>query len=259
MTRAFEGYFVPIRLDAHAFERRFRGEHLDPFASRVLFRDGAPAGALLVARRGWTSRIAGMGVAPELRGQGLGQRLLREAIAEARERGDHALLLEVIAQNTPAVRLYEGHGFRTLRRLVGYRRQGGPPAAGEELTEIDPLAFARVVAREGEPDLPWMLSAETLASATLPARAFRLVDKAYALIADAAADPIGLTAIVVPRAVRRQGWGTRLLAALEARFPGRGWAVRAIAPEELAPELFFRLGWERPELHQLEMRLDLLS
>ncbi len=35
------------------------------------------------------------------------------------------------------------------------------------------------------------------------------------------------------------------------------WAVRGITPEELAPELFARLGWERPELHQLEMRLDL--
>lgn len=35
MNAAFEGYVVPVRVTAESFERRFRGEHLDPYASRL--------------------------------------------------------------------------------------------------------------------------------------------------------------------------------------------------------------------------------
>jgi hypothetical protein len=40
-TRSFEGYVVPLRFTPEAYERRFRGEDLDPYASRVYERDGA--------------------------------------------------------------------------------------------------------------------------------------------------------------------------------------------------------------------------
>ena len=66
-----------------------------------------------------------------------------------------------------------------------------------------------------------------------------------------------LSALVVPRAHRRQGWGTRMLRALAAAFPGRPRQVVAIVPEELAPEFFARAGWERQAISQFEMRLEL--
>src|SRR5258706_2027828 len=106
LNRGFEGYFVPLSFTAQAYERRFRSEHLDPYASRVYSHDGSPAGALLIARRGWTSRVAAMGIAPAFRGQGVGRRILEEVIAEARARGDRAMLLEVLVQNSPTLALY---------------------------------------------------------------------------------------------------------------------------------------------------------
>jgi len=264
VTRSFEGYLVPIRMTAQGYERRFRGEDLDPFASRVLSNeDGSLIGVVLVARRGWTSRIAAMGLAPEARGKGLGRWLLNRAVAEAQARGDRAVLLEVIEQNTSAVRLYESAGFRSLRRLVGYRKEStetAPDAApnpGEILTEIDPLDFSRIVAREGEPGLPWMLAAETLSAAAAPQRAFALGGRAFALINDPAAETLGLIALVVSRAERRKGRGSRLVRALEAAYPGKPWTVSAIVPEDLAPGFFPKLGWERGKLSQLEMRLEL--
>lgn len=259
LARGFEGYFVPIQMTPQAFERRFRGESLDPFASRIYSQDEAPVGIVLVARRGWTSRIAAMGLAPEARGQGLGRRLLSEAVEEARERGDRAVLLEVIEQNAPAVHLYTSFGFRPLRRLFGYRKEAGSPVpeTSDVLTEIDPLEFARLAAREGEADLPWMLSAETLAAASAPSRAFHLDHRAYVLIGDPSAATVALTALVVPFSQRRQGHGSRLVRALEAAWPGKTWAASAIIPETLAPEFFPKLGWERAKLNQLEMRLDL--
>ncbi|HEY3568239.1 MAG TPA: GNAT family N-acetyltransferase [Thermoanaerobaculia bacterium] len=257
LTRSFEGYVVPLRFTPQAYERRFRGEDLDPYASRVYERDGEPAGVVLIARRGWTCRVAAMGLAPDLRGGGLGRRVMETAIAEARARGDRTMLLEVIEGNAPAVALYKKLGFAQSRRLVGFRWEPPPLEVPETFEEMDPLDFARLVAREGEADLPWNLAPETLSAASSPARAFGLGDRACALIADPDAERIVLTALIVPKAHRRQGWGTRLLHALSAAFPGRPWAITPVVPEGLADQFFAALGWERHALSQLEMVLDL--
>ena len=94
MTRCFEGYVAgPVEVDARAYERRFRAEHLDPFDSRVYYLGGSPVCVLPVARRGWTGRVVGMAVALEERGRGLGRRAMREAIRTAESRGDRAMVL----------------------------------------------------------------------------------------------------------------------------------------------------------------------
>jgi ribosomal protein S18 acetylase RimI-like enzyme len=258
LTKSFEGYVIPVNVTAQGYERRFRPEHVDPFASYVHFRDTRPVAVVLVARRGWTSRIAAMAVAPEMRGKGLGRHIMRSAIDEAVGRGDKIVLLEVFEHNAPAVRLYEGLGFRTSRRLVGYHHDpGAAPDAADNLTELDPLDFARIVAREGEPGLPWMLAAETLSGAVSPARAFHLDHRAYALIGDPEANVIPLVAFIVPRAYRRNGWGTRLMQALLANYPGRSWSIPQIVPENVAPTFFRRCGWTLMDTNQLEMVLDL--
>ena len=259
LTRSFEGYVMPVNVSAQGYESRFRPESLDPFASRVYFREGGPVAVILVARRGWTSRIAAMAVAPEVRGMGVGKQIMQGAIREAVSRGDRTVLLEVIEHNTPAVKLYRGLGFTPLRRLVGYHRRpgGATPDTADSLCELDPLDFARVAAREGEPDLPWMLAAETLSATVSPARAYYLDHHAYALLGNPGAGVITLTALVVPRADRRKGWGTRLMRALYAAFPDSRWSIPAIVPEGLAPAFFTQCGWELQEISQLEMVLDL--
>ncbi|HEV7503711.1 MAG TPA: GNAT family N-acetyltransferase [Thermoanaerobaculia bacterium] len=256
INRGFENYFVSLAFTAPIYERRFRSEHLDPFASRVYSHDGSPAGALLIDRRGWTSRVAAMGIAPEFRGRGVGRRILEEAIAEARARGDRAMLLEVIVQNAPAVALYTGLGFRTRRRLSGYRWDPVDIEPTGPLEEIDPRDFARLAVREGEPDLPWTLQPETFAASTPPTRAWRL-GEARALMGDPAAAMQSLHALVVPRAHRRQGWGTRILHALAAAHPGRTWWFSSYIPQDLAPEFFTGPGWDRQGLEQWEMRLEI--
>jgi GNAT superfamily N-acetyltransferase len=199
-----------------------------------------------------------MAVAPEARGRGLGKHIMQDAIDEALQRGDRSVLLEVFEHNTPALKLYEGLGFRPVRRLVGYHHDPGGEASEvkDTLLDLDPLDFARVVAREGEPDLPWMLAAETLSGTVPPARAFHLDHHAYALIGDPEADVIPLTAFVVPRAYRRNGWGARLMQALFAAYPDKAWSIPQIVPEDLAPTFFARCGWTLMDTNQLEMVLD---
>src|SRR5215210_2249428 len=258
LTKSFEDYVVPVNVSAEAYERRFRPENVDPFASYAYFRENRPVAMVLVARRGWTSRIAAMAVAPETRGKGLGKCIMQSVIGEAVERGDRSVLLEVFEHNTPAVKLYEGLGFEPLRRLVGYHhRPGAAPDGADALSKLDPLAFARVVAREGKTNLPWMLAAETLSGAVSPAQAFHLDHRAYVLIGDPDADVISLTSLVVPRANRRNGWGTRLMQTLLAAHPDRAWSIPQTVPEELAPGFFARCGWGPMDTNQLEMVLDL--
>jgi ribosomal protein S18 acetylase RimI-like enzyme len=259
LTKSFEGYVMPVKVTAQGYERRFRPENVDPFSSYIYLQDTRPVAVVLVARRGWTSRIAAMAVAPEARGRGLGKLIMQDAINEAVGRGEGYALLEVFEHNDPAMKLYEGLGFRPLRRLVGYHHDpvGAPYAVTDTLDELDPLDFARVVAREGDPNLPWMLAAETLSGATPPARAFHLDHRAYALLGDPEANAIHLVALVVPRAHRRNGWGTRLMQALFIRYPGKEWSIPQIIPEELAPTFFRRCGWGPTNTNQLEMVLDL--
>jgi ribosomal protein S18 acetylase RimI-like enzyme len=259
LTKSFEGYVMPVNVTAQGYEGRFRPEHVDPFASYVFFREARPVAVVLVGRRGWTSRIAAMAVAPEARGRGLGRLIMQDAIDEAVERRDRSVLLEVFEHNTPAVKLYESLGFRSSRRLVGYHHDAGGAASEvtDRLYELDPLDFARVVAREGEPGLPWMLAAETLSGAVAPAQAFHLDHRAYALIGDPEANVITLVALVVPRAYRRNGWGTRLMRALIATYPDRAWSIPQLVPEELAPTFFARCGWTLMDTNQLEMILGL--
>jgi RimJ/RimL family protein N-acetyltransferase len=62
----------------------------------------------------------GMGLLPTYRGQGLGKRLLREALHRAFASGLQRVELEVFASNVAAIRLYDQERFV----LEGRKRQG---------------------------------------------------------------------------------------------------------------------------------------
>ena len=140
--RAFAGYLVPIRATPAAMELRNRIEHVDLFASPVALAGGAPVALALIARRGRRSRIAAMGAAIEARGTGVAQALLARVIDDARARGDDALVLECIASNERALRLYRRAGFITTRRLVGWRAGALVPDP-QPIVEIGPRPRAQ--------------------------------------------------------------------------------------------------------------------
>ncbi|WP_133273084.1 GNAT family N-acetyltransferase [Hymenobacter radiodurans] len=126
MNRSFEEYMVPMVFTPASFERRFRGEHLDAEASKLWFQGEELVGVVFIARRGWTSRVAAMGLVREARGKHYGRQMLQAAIEEATARGDRSMLLEVFAANEPARRLYERLGFRNERELFSFRYVPNP-------------------------------------------------------------------------------------------------------------------------------------
>ncbi len=260
IVHCFQGYVVPMRFTPEKYEARFRAENLDPSTSRLYYSNDALAAVAMIARRGWTSRLAAMAVAPDFRGRGLGKDVLKVALDEAALRKDRTMILEVYEQNPAAVSLYTSAGFRTIRKLVGYEFL--PPGAGDgasdldRLCEIDPLIVARLIAGEGEPDLPWMLASETLAAATLPAQAFHLDDVAFVTVADPNAEKIVIRTLLVRKAYRGKGWGSRIVGALEALFADRPLTIPPLVPENIARGLFHRAGWQSLALNLLEMKIE---
>ena len=125
VTRCFEGYLAgPVEVLARADERRFRAEHLDPFASRCIPWTARPSACDRRSTPRLDQPYRGDGRRAGGSTPGLGRRAMREAIRDAESRGDRAIVLEVFEQNEPAFDLYAGLGFETRRGLVGYRRRG---------------------------------------------------------------------------------------------------------------------------------------
>ncbi|WP_193755331.1 GNAT family N-acetyltransferase [Microbacterium testaceum] len=73
--------------------------------------DGEPVGHVQLTPVDDALRIGRLIVAPSVRGEGRGRRLLRLALDHAGARGVSRVQLGVLASNTPARRLYESLGF----------------------------------------------------------------------------------------------------------------------------------------------------
>ncbi len=77
--------------------------------AEIILVEGEPAGMLKIARDGKNWYLIQIQVVPQLQGAGLGSRLLRELVEEARSAGA-SLGLDVLKVNV-ARRLYERLGF----------------------------------------------------------------------------------------------------------------------------------------------------
>jgi GNAT superfamily N-acetyltransferase len=137
MTAGYEGYFVPMHIDAAAFRYIVETWDIDLARSRVV--EGAGICNLAVrGDRGW---IGGIGVVPAARRGGIGRTLMEAVLAEA----PPVVTLEVLEQNEPAIRLYESLGFERTRVLEVWSLKE-PPLVEARSVEPAPL---------GQQDLPW--------------------------------------------------------------------------------------------------------
>ena len=126
-TAAFDGYWLPVSLDAAALAAMVKTSDIDLAASRVLTVDGAPAGLALLGLRGAEGWIAGMGVVPAERRRGHGRTLIRAALNEARRRGAHDVRLEVLDQNEAAARRTTREPWQRADGTIAAMRRGDAP------------------------------------------------------------------------------------------------------------------------------------
>lgn len=256
LTRGFEGYLVPINITPAVFMTMMRRDSIDLNETRILHKDDEPVGVGLIARRGWTSRLAAMGIISSARNSGAGTWAMGRLMEEARARGDQEMLLEVIVQNAAGVKLYEKVGFKKIGRLAGYKLENPQSAQAEnELQEVDIQEAAKMITYHGLKDLPWQLSGISIAHHTPPSRAFRFKDS-YCVISNPQVEHISISSVLVHAQDGEAGSGVGLMRALFARFPNKVWHVSPIYPEEMGG-LFEQVGMQREEISQWQMSLKL--
>jgi ribosomal protein S18 acetylase RimI-like enzyme len=255
LARGFADYLVKIPASPAMLLQLVRGDSVDLAASRVVCRDGVGVGVALIARRGWTCRLAGMALVPEARRSGVGRALVTRLLDEAKGRGERTMVLEVIEQNEPAVRLYEALGFARVRRLVGFSLAAPVATAagkiGSDVVEVDVREVAAAVTAWAPANLPWQLSGETLAQAGPPTRAYRR-GVAWLVCTDPAAAQVTVRALGPVGGKARDGAAAGLLRDVAAAHGGREWRVSAIWPEEWRG-VFEAAGFARGALSQWQM------
>lgn len=272
---AFRGYVGgEITFDTLSFGHFLHRQGVDLAASIVASEGGGPITALaLMGRRGWTSRLAAMGVTTSAQERGVGKALVARLVHEARQRGDRCVELEVIRSNPRGVRLYQGAGFTPVQALLGFDlppldvqasgsgvalAPGPAPAVAAhdpDLEQVDPHAVTLAVARFADDDTPRQASATLLSTFGPPVRGFRL-GPAWAMVTPPRGGKAALLALVVAADARGRGHGARLLAALRALESGAALSVPPVCPERHAP-FFERAGAAVAALSQWQMRLDL--
>ena len=257
LNRGFEDYVVPIRFSADMFANMLRKDGIDLNDSRVLIADDQACGIALIACRPTrrTSRVAAMGIAKEMRAQRAGTWFMDRLIKDGLQRDDCELVLEVIEQNEPAVRLYRNAGFESIRRLVGFICKNKEAHEKSNLYEIEMAEMEYLLSQHGLSDLPWQLSGESIARMSPPPHAFRK-GQAYAVVSNLRSEHVVIWSLLVEQKARGHGLGTDMLKTLMASYAGKTWHVPAIFPEEFS-KVFERAGFEKEALSQWQMKLKL--
>lgn len=253
LNQTFEGYVIPFKFTATSAANLFLQDGISLSASRLVFEGDRFIGLGLMSRRGQASRMAALAITPQARGQGLGKYLVDVLVQAAKDRGERAMWLEVISQNTAAVKLYEGAGFEKQRKLIGF--SVSKPAVKDvgdvTLERVNPLEVARNIINHMPLDYPWQLSGESLIHVSAEHQAWRCGPSA-AIISNPEQDTIIIRGLITDHAEQRRGYATQLLRTLFAQFPNKTWKVSIIVPETLAG-LFHKVGMTDETLSQLQM------
>jgi ribosomal protein S18 acetylase RimI-like enzyme len=261
---AFADYLIgPFQLPPAQWPHFLARQCVDLALSRVLQRDGdilafaftAPRPALGI----W--RLATMGAVPAARGSGAAPRLLDNFIQRARHAGMAAVELEVFAQNTRALRLYESHGFQAQHALHGYHAKAwdqaafaAPPApAGvpTELTREQAFAWIDSAQREVFPDLPLQVCTPVLATNPLPLHAWQL-GSAVVVFTLPEDGKLQILSLIDRNPAQQDALGLAL--GLRTTYPDRQSFVHELQRVDIGGRALALAGFERKPLHQLLMR-----
>ncbi|HEY1391384.1 MAG TPA: GNAT family N-acetyltransferase [Ktedonobacterales bacterium] len=265
-NRSFEGYFVPMAHTADSLRALIEVNDVALAHSFVAVDEqGRPGGVVMLAireSRGW---IAGMGLAPEWRGHGQAAPLMEAALTEATSLGLASVELEVLAQNTPARRLYTRLGFAEARSLAVFT---GPLAEGATLAEEQPLveeitveqALSDFAALHQAPP-PWQRDHPSLAHMAPSLHASALMDE-DGIRAALIHMPSGMGFSIMDFGSRaatpdaRRDDALTLIRALMAPTPGAPVRAINVAPDDPLGDALLALGCPTPHT-QWEMKLPL--
>jgi hypothetical protein len=225
---------------------------VDLALSRVAMAGGKPHAFCLVAPRPDTGswRLATMGAVPVARGTGTAPALLDDFITRGAATGAAAVELECFAQNTRALRLYEGRGFALVDALYGHERDAAP---------INTSASADVVDRDDA--LAWLDACGCALPLQVTPRSLRALPGellarrrggAVVLFTIAPNQRLQVHSLVDRDAAQHDAQA--LIAALLAEWPGHSLHVPQLQRQAVGGAALDRLGCRRLPLHQVWLR-----
>lgn len=227
---AFADYAVDMSsLTEEKLLLRFTKNGVEWDASVGAFNGDKMVGFTIVGIDDWREGLAAFdaatGIVRDHRGQGLARQMLERALPGLRERGVDRFVLEVMADNEPAIRAYEKAGFAIRRRLgcfgldlVEFRGREKAPCP-EPIRAVD-----RNELRVLEPWLDWHPSWENSFGALA-----RIPDELIALGVFSGDECVGgiayspsmnwIMTVVVRPSHRRNGLASALVRCLVERLP----------------------------------------
>ena len=149
-NNAFADYFVKVNLTPDILEEKIYSEDIDLNFSMGFFEHERPVGFMLHAIREIDGKKvaynAGTGVIKEFRGQNATVKMYEHLIPLLKKQSVSEVLLEVIEQNTAAIRSYEKAGFNIVADLPCFNGAVKKPVsiAGVEVKELEKLQFSEV-------------------------------------------------------------------------------------------------------------------
>jgi len=260
--RVYENYVVPVQMTPEWLQSHLTTNDVDREDSPLWLDPQGEAAALgllgVRGRRGW---IGGFGVAVAHRGQGLSRSLARDMLERAARRGLAQVQLEVITQNTLAIRTYKSAGFSTRRDLLVYVRPPDAPAPGADASAVrdadaDVVLGAAVEAR-GDHALPgvcWQREpASMLGRGGLQALQLGTAGDDAFLIYGASPAGVRVAALYAENADEVR----TLVAALVERLPGKPCTMLNEPEESPYREALESLGFaERLRQHEMVVPID---
>lgn len=136
-NQSFSDYFIPFELNQEQLTSKMIADKTDLELSVGVFEQGDLVAFIL---HGFDVRNSqkliyngGTGVIPEKRGFGLTKQMYQFILPILTKKGINKLLLEVIAQNTPAIKSYQQVGFKTIREVICYKGKAEITQTNQEL------------------------------------------------------------------------------------------------------------------------------
>jgi ribosomal protein S18 acetylase RimI-like enzyme len=124
-------------------QRDFHARAFDPRSWQIIRANGTDAGMLHVERRPDEIYLARIEIHPDYQGRGIGTRLIKVLMDEARQR-DQAFALDVLANNHRAQALYQRlgltevarHGDRDQKVTMRLEPAGAASGRGRDLADL---------------------------------------------------------------------------------------------------------------------------
>ncbi len=145
-NRGFQGYPVDLTQTLDSLLARIISHGISAAESLVAFDGNEPVGFLLNALRiSGDSRLAwngGTGVVPEMRGKGIGKKLVEAALDLYTRNSVDRATLEALTTNESAIKLYLSCGYEVIDELTFLQRDEPVNNWGETLRSESYKAFA---------------------------------------------------------------------------------------------------------------------